>query len=123
MDLRLVAAAVVIFLTGCAHSFLGERYILSRLLRRDQPKLFGSDWFTKRTLRFAWHLTTLAWWALAWLLVELAGPAGLTREETLGTIAVLSLVSGVVAAVSTRGRHLSWIAFLAVAVLVWLAIE
>lgn len=55
----LLMAALLAFGLGLAHSVLGERYILRRLLRRpDLPALFGSDDFTKRTLRFAWHLTT-----------------------------------------------------------------
>jgi len=56
----LAAAALLIPALGAAHSVLGERYILIRLFRRsDLPKLFGSDTFTRRTLRFAWHLTTV----------------------------------------------------------------
>ena len=38
----------------------------------DLPRLFGSDWFTRRTLRFAWHITSVAWLGFAALLV--AGP-------------------------------------------------
>ncbi len=54
MDVLLVAAALLAAGVGAAHSYLGERYILTRLFRRqDLPKLFGSDWFTRRTLRFA----------------------------------------------------------------------
>lgn len=34
---------------------------LVRLFRRaDLPHLFGSDLFTRRTLRLAWHLTSVA---------------------------------------------------------------
>lgn len=65
-----IAAAFLLFLIGVVHSYLGERYILIRLFRRDNlPKLFGSDWFTKRTLRFAWHLTTIAWWGYGAMLL------------------------------------------------------
>ena len=62
----LFLAAGLVLLVGLAHSYLGERYILIRLFRRsDLPHLFGSDVFTRRTLRFAWHLTTVAWWGLS----------------------------------------------------------
>jgi hypothetical protein len=67
----MIAAAVLLVAIGAAHSYLGERYILIRLFRlfrRDLPKLFGSDWFTKRTLRFAWHITTVMFWGFAALL-------------------------------------------------------
>jgi len=47
------AASLAIFI-GAAHSILGERYILVRLFRRKNlPELLGSDFFTRRTLRFA----------------------------------------------------------------------
>jgi hypothetical protein len=62
----LVAAAVLMFLLGLAHSVLGERYLLIRLFRRpDLPTLFGGTAFTTQTLRFAWHLTTVIAWGLA----------------------------------------------------------
>jgi len=50
----LLIAASLATLLAAAHSYLGERYILIRLLRReDLPKLFGGVEFTKHTLRFA----------------------------------------------------------------------
>ncbi|MBA3657097.1 MAG: hypothetical protein H0W69_07085, partial [Gemmatimonadaceae bacterium] len=46
----LLIAALLTVVVGLAHSYLGERYILLRLFRRDDlPHLFGSDVFTKRT--------------------------------------------------------------------------
>ena len=114
-----VAAALAIGL-GIFHSVLGERYILIRLFRRDLPKLFGSDLFTKRTLRFAWHLTTLSWFALAVVLLAVAGgpPAPAPRFLT-DLVAVTALVSALVAAVGSRGKHVAWAVFLAIAILAW----
>ena len=57
--MMLQLAALLLALLGIAHSVLGERYILTRLFRRELPKLFGGPEFTKNTLRFAWHLTTV----------------------------------------------------------------
>ena len=71
-------AAILIVLLGVAHSVLGERYILTRLFRGELPKLFGSSEFTRNTLRFAWHLTTLlalALGAILWLLPGTPPPA------------------------------------------------
>jgi len=66
MRISLLMAAVLTILVAAAHSYLGERYILIRLLRRnDLPKLFGGVEFTKKTLRFAWHITSIAWLGLA----------------------------------------------------------
>ena len=113
-------AAVLIFLTGLAHSVLGERYILIRLFRRDNlPPLFGGTAFTTQTLRFAWHITTVAWWGFALLLWQAASGALTTggMREVLGYTSVLS---GLLPLVLTRGRHLSWVVFFAVgAIVLW----
>ena len=102
-------AAILLLATGIAHSYLGERYILVRLFRRDDlPKLFGGTAFTTGTLCFAWHLTTVAWWGFAYMLVAIAGP-GLDADHALKSIAVVALVSGFFPLVFTRGPHLSWI--------------
>ena len=118
LALRL-AAALAIGL-GLFHSILGERYILTRLFRRELPKLFGSDDFTKRTLRFAWHLTTVAWFGLAAVLLAVAaGPAASGPPFFTDLVAVVALISSLVAIVGSRGRHLSWVVFLAIGVLAW----
>lgn len=103
----LYTAAVLIALLGLAHSVLGERYILIRLFRRDLPRLFGGPEFTRQTLRFAWHLTTVLAWTLAVLLVQLAEaqpPSWLLRSIGGGL-----LLSGLLPLVFTRGRHLAWV--------------
>ena len=75
MAFLLYFAAMALLVLAIAHSYLGERYILIRLFKRDNlPKLFGNDSFTKRTLRFAWHLTSIAWLGLAGILVVLIQP-------------------------------------------------
>jgi hypothetical protein len=116
----LLAAACLASLLAFAHSYLGERYILIRLIRRDGlPRLFGDAEFTKRTLRFAWHLTSIAWLSLAAILVKLNTHVPLRAE--LGMLLVGTFgVSGVVALVASRGKHLSWVVFLTIALLTWL---
>lgn len=117
----LLAAVLLLVITGLAHSYLGERYILVRLFRRDDlPKIFGDAKFTVGTLRFAWHLTTVAWWGLGYIAV-LAGGQQLDSVQVLQAIATVALVSGVFPLVFTRGRHLSWIVFFAVGALLLFA--
>lgn len=114
----LLVAAALIFLTGCAHSYLGERYILVRLFKRGNlPKLLGGTQFTEGTLRFAWHITTVAWWAFALLLV-FAHSGSLSTTTVLHVIAGAAVLSAALPIVFTRGLHLSWVAFLLVAGLV-----
>lgn len=116
MESLLYAAAVLILIISLVHSVLGEKYIIARLLRRDNlPRLFGSDVFTRRTLRCAWHLTTVAWLGFAAILVAMARPA--LDTSTLGVIIGLTfLLHFLIAIIGTRGKHLSWIVFLGIAV-------
>lgn len=122
MKTALLAAAVVLALTAVAHSFLGERYILIRLFRRDDlPRLFGSDRFTKRVLRFAWHLTSIAWLGFAAVLLVLAQNQLAPWPTILKVVAATFACHAALTALASRGKHLAWLAFGAVAILAWLA--
>lgn len=116
-------ATILLFALGLAHSVLGERYILVRLFRRDNlPRLFGGTAFTTRTLRFAWHITTVAWWGMAVLLWQAAAGSDLGRSPVLTVLGWTMLLSGVLPLVVTRGRHLSWIVlFLVGGLALWAA--
>ena len=110
-----LGSALLVFI-GLAHSYLGEKYILIRLFRRDNlPKLFGSDWFTKRVLRFGWHITTIAWWGFAGILFVLASPDSETIKEILLVVASVFFVSGLISGGFSRGKHLSWVVFWSIA--------
>jgi len=118
----LIGSLLLIFI-GFIHSYLGEKYILIRLFRRDNlPKLLGSDWFTKRVLRFAWHITTLAWWGFAAILYFLSSPSGDLRTEILLTMTTVFAISGLVSLLFSRGKHLSWVLFFGIASTTWLSV-
>jgi hypothetical protein len=120
MNASLLVAALLVLLVSGAHSYLGERYILTRLFRRAElPKLFGSDEFTRKTLRFAWHITSLAWLGLGGVMILMALPRGVTPAGLTLVISLTFGVTGLVALLGSRGRHLSWIVFFAIAGLVW----
>ena len=107
-------AALLIVGLGLAHSVLGERYILARLFRRSNlRKIFGSANFTVQTLRFAWHITTVAWFGLAALLFT-ASQGELNSHSALKIIGYTAFASGFLPLVITRGRHLSWLVMFAV---------
>lgn len=120
MNNSLAIAAILCVLLALAHSYLGERYILIRLFRRDDlPKILGSSSFTRQTLRLAWHITTVLALGLAALLVLLAVPDRGTTRAITQVISISFAISGVIALVVSRGRHLSWVIFFIVAVLAW----
>jgi CDP-diglyceride synthetase len=122
MDILLITGAILAVLIGTAHSYLGEQYILARLFRRsDLPQLFGSDTFTKQTLRFAWHLTTIAWIGLASVvLIGVVVPSSEQLSAILKAISITFFISSVVTLATSRGRHFAWIVFLSISVLVWI---
>jgi hypothetical protein len=118
MDYLLYCSAILLVGLGLAHSYLGEKYILMRLFRRDNlPKIFGGDEFTKNTLRFAWHLTSVAWLGLAALIVYMAQPT--YAKTNLGNIIGATLLAHfLVALIGSKAKHFSWVIFLIVGLLV-----
>ena len=112
----LYIGSLLAVLIGFIHSFLGEKYILIRLFRRnDLPALIGSDWFTKRVLRFAWHLTTIAWWGFAAILYVMSESGPNIRDEVLQITGIVFLISGLLSAGFTNGKHISWVVFWSIA--------
>jgi hypothetical protein len=123
MNPWLLVAALLTFGVGLAHSCLGERYVLTRLFRRTAlPKLMGSEGAMRRVLRFAWHLTTVAWWGFGALLVLFAMEGRFdSRRPTLLVVAGTFAVSAAITGFTSRGRHLAWMVFLAIAAIAWWA--
>jgi hypothetical protein len=112
MTVGLYLAAALMVGVGLAHSYLGERYLLMRLFRRGElPKLFGGTEFTRRTLRFAWHVTSIAWCGFAALFVLMAHPPVTMRSLGIALGAPL-LATAAVILIASRGRHLAWPVFL-----------
>jgi hypothetical protein len=95
----LVALAVL-------HSALGERLLLGPLLAAPSlPPLRLPAGLARQTLRFAWHLTSLAWLGLAWILVA--------EPRAVAPVGAVLGASGLVALLGSRGRHFAWAVFLA----------
>ena len=92
MNAYFVFAALIAFILGIVHSYIGEKYLVSPILRSEHliSALSGSVGLKKVALRVCWHFATIAMWGTA-------------------TTLVFHL-----------RRHLAWAAFLAIAVLSWL---
>lgn len=116
----LLVAIMLLLGIGVVHSYLGEKYILMRLFRRPLPKLFGDDTFTRRTIRFAWHLLTVAWFGFAAVLA-LAYLDRVSQPALLEVVGVTFAVTAATALVASRGRHLSWLVFAAVSIICFAA--
>ncbi|HCG9903043.1 hypothetical protein [Vibrio parahaemolyticus] len=118
MEFILYIAVFLLIAVSFAHSYLGERYILTRLFKGDNlPKLFGSDDFTKRTLRFAWHLTSITWVGFSGIVAALAQPE--LNKFMVGQIVSITFGAHfVIALFGSKGKHLSWVLFGLVSLLV-----
>jgi len=86
---------------GLAHSALGESELLKPLFAAEW-KIDTPRWAAERIFRFAWHLTSIAWFALAGI------AAGLDHLQLIG---MMSMVSAAIIFVMLRG-HLAWPLFL-----------
>ena len=97
MSIPSIVAAVALVLLGLAHSVLGELEILQPLFRAEW-KDPAPRWAMERLLRFAWHLTSIAWFGLA------AAVLGLSIHLA---VAGVTLASAAILFVALRG-HLAW---------------
>ena len=117
IHLSLVVAAILTFGIGVVHSWLGEVRLIGPLTAPGKRQgLLDKSAFARQVLRFAWHLTTLAWWGIAAILALLAMSTIEGEIPTILTIiAVTFFVTGLVTLVSSCGRHLAWLVFFAIA--------
>jgi uncharacterized membrane protein YfcA len=119
MPWLLVAAGITIFIAA-AHSYLGEKRIFPRLLNRnDPPALSRSPALMRSIVRWAWHLTSFAWVALAAILIALLGDPSQLRQSVGGIVAAYLGIGAIVTFATTRGRHIAWPFFLVAAVAAW----
>uniref|UniRef100_E6QPQ8 Uncharacterized protein n=1 Tax=mine drainage metagenome TaxID=410659 RepID=E6QPQ8_9ZZZZ len=109
--LLLLAAAVLSFI-GFAHSYLGERFVFGRLFAlRDLPLLHHDRRYTELVIRFAWHLTSVAWWGFAAVILALSGAIATTH--VVGAIVGCTLLlTGTIIVVTAGARHPAWWLFL-----------
>lgn len=113
----LLVGALLLTIIGLMHSYLGERYVVSRVLALPNlPKLRGSREYMQSLLRWAWHLTSLAWWGTAVTLVVLWLGHGLA---TVGLVTSLTFALHGLIIVVVNHRHPAWPLFFLAAAAIW----
>lgn len=114
----LFVAGALIFVVGVVHSVLGERRLIGPLVSPEHRRgILEKSAFARGVLRFAWHITTIAWWGMAVALLALASaPLDGQGKLVVLIIATTFAVTGLVTLVSSRGRHLAWPVFMAIAI-------
>jgi hypothetical protein len=116
MNPYLMAAGIVSATIGIIHSVLGEYFILTRL--GWLPPVMGSELFTSRILRFAWHITTLLLFGMGLVLVLQACGRG-NADLTVRIFSVTFLLCAILSGGISRGKHFSWVLFLVASILLW----
>ncbi len=111
LDVLTIAAAAILFLLAILHSVLGELALL-------RP-LFAESWrvavpraAAETILRFAWHLTSIAWVGLG---------AALLGLPLVHAAALVCAASGAAVFFTLRG-HLAWPLFLGAAACLWASV-
>lgn len=124
MNLYFLSAALLLIVTATIHSIAGEKLLLIPTLKLEIQPLFGSTFLARRTLRFAWHLMTLFWLAIATVLILFARqPVSSTDIVVVQVFSFTFFFSGILSLVGGKGKHFSWFVFLAIAILLWLGLQ
>ena len=114
----LVASAVLLILVAAMHSLLGGKRLIAALVRQDSfPAILGSVERSRLTLWVGWHMLSVTWLVLAGLLLVMHVRPVERSVLAIAACALLFGVCGLTALVLSRGRHLSWVFFLPVCVL------
>ncbi|WP_277211691.1 DUF3995 domain-containing protein [Isoptericola croceus] len=103
----LLIAALLLVLVGVLHSVLGEIVVLRPLLAAPGWRIGVPRRHADGLLRGAWHLTSIAWWAAAGVLLGGSSPV---------TVGVMCLASAAVFFTLVRW-HLAWPLFTAAGLL------
>jgi hypothetical protein len=120
-NILLLFAASVLVIMGVVHSYLGERFVFRRLFRLENLPLLRNDRrYTENVLRYAWHLTSVTWWAFAACLVILWAMANNPGPTIAKCAALLCFISGATIVATAGVRHPAWSLFLLAGVLAWL---
>ena len=125
MNPYLLSAAILCFILGLAHSFLGERLIFRD--KRSKGQLVPDQTtagFKRSHLRISWanwHITTAFAWCIGMVLLQLASARqtlnldiiwmiGQSITYAMGAASLLVLVA-------TKGRHPAWTVLLLIGIL------
>lgn len=122
MNVLLSVAGLLSVMIGIVHSVLGEKLILVPLFERGEvPKLLGSVGFARRTLRFAWHLTTVLLVGIGSVVIALS--LAHLEPQAVWILRLFAIIFGacsLASLIGARAKHFSWWVFLIIAVLLWI---
>ncbi len=92
--------------TALAHSVLGEMRLIQPILRSDMALMRRP--LARRVVRYAWHLTSILWLVLAYLLLRPFFWGTTPDNAFILVVGAAHLIVGVFDAIATRGQHIGW---------------
>lgn len=111
----LLVAAVLTLGVSFVHSWLGERVLIRPLLAAPASQGPLARGFMRGIIRHAWHVTSLAWAGMGLVLAGFAfAPLDPQGRWAVAAIGAVFLAHGLYVLAISRGRHLVWLAFLAI---------
>jgi hypothetical protein len=122
----LLASAILLIILALAHSLFGEIGMINPLVKsKGVPAFRGSVRFTKDTMRFAWHITSILGLGFAAVILYYGTLDQLDDDErrVLEIFTITFAISFVVSLIGSRGKHPAWIAFLLIAIFTWLGMR
>lgn len=100
-------AIVCLVAVSLMHSYYGERMLIGPLLKHKGNRLLEHP-LGRMLLRFAWHITSIAWLVLAFILYTMAFTNARLDAAILSSIGASFLAMGVFDLIVSRGKHMGW---------------
>jgi len=102
----LTIAAVLLVMTMCVHSVMGQRRLVRPLL--DQGEGVMKHPLARFIVPFAWHLTGGIGLVVAAILFAWAWTPDQAKSIGLAATGIVFTASGLIDAVGSKGRHIGW---------------
>lgn len=121
MNVFFLTAAIMLSMLGIAHSILGEKLLLIPLSNEKSVVLFRRRPYAVPVMRFAWHITSIAWWGMALIIIDFAKVENPLLFSVHALAATFAL-TGIIILAFSKGRHAAWFFFLMIAGCLWLGL-
>ena len=105
-QVALTAASLLIVLTMCVHSALGQRRLIRPLL--DEGHGVMQRPLARFIVPFAWHLTSFIGLIVAAILFAWAWAPDQAGTIGLAMTGIVFTVSGIWDAIGSKGQHVGW---------------
>lgn len=105
-QVALTIASLLLVLTMCVHSILGQRRLVRPLL--DQRDGVMQHPLARFIVPFAWHLTSFIGLIVAAILFAWAWEPDQARRIGIGATAAVFTIAGIWDAIGSKGRHVGW---------------